>query len=136
MHHLIADNVWRGTAMLQEALERCGKDIYMDVGEMLIELATEAQYRDKAIAAHPGRVSTVIHNTSHPKYDECSRQRLELFSLQTIGSYSEDRDDWKNTDCSQIKTIVLRTARDLRENFLNNVTFLRDKGLLAGDFLR
>jgi A nuclease family of the HNH/ENDO VII superfamily with conserved AHH len=137
VHHLIADNVWRETGMLQEALERCGKDIHMDVGEMLIELATEAQYRDAAVAAHPGRVSTVLHNTSHPKYDVYVVGKLRDQAERTTGIASvRDRADWETVDCSQIKSIVINTATELRNQFLNNTSELVANNVLIGGFLR
>jgi hypothetical protein len=120
VHHLLADNVWRRSGLLQETMERCGKDIGMDIGENLIELASDTSSRDTATAANPGKISPIIHNTSHPKFDDHAESILRDTSKNRIGIDSSNKLDYKNVPCDKIVEVVKEAAGILRSQFLND----------------
>jgi hypothetical protein len=127
VHHLLADNVWRKTPMLQEVLLRC--DYHMDYGELLIELAsTEASLSAAlGVAGNAGLVSLIIHNTSHPNYDLYSEFQLETQASQNgISSTTWNSRNFSDETCTNLKDTIKQLASKpntivtLREEFLKS----------------
>jgi hypothetical protein len=131
IHHLLADNVWREEGMLQEILERCagasgGGLKHMDVGQNLIELASDVTSLNDARTAHGNRVANIIHNTSHSNYDGFAvgmlRQNINsgLFNLQNDPNTIQSKLQFKNILCSEMVKVVEITTTQLRDVFLTD----------------
>jgi A nuclease family of the HNH/ENDO VII superfamily with conserved AHH len=138
VHHILADNIWRAHPMLQEILERCAGAVgsvvvggvsqvaieNMDRGNNLIELAENKTSRDNATAIHgTTKISQILHYTSHPEYDKYVYRELNAAS-NSLGN------NFKNTDCTAMVSIVNEVTQTLRDKFLNKNGIPLPSGLL------
>ena len=93
----------------------------MDSGENLLELASTVASRDAAVAAFPGKVSNIIHNTSHDKYDIYVAEQLDETARVRTGISIKTKSDWSSIDCGVMISIVKETIEViLRPQFLTN----------------
>jgi hypothetical protein len=141
VHHLLADNVWRSTPMLQEVLLRC--DYHMDYGELLIELAsTEASLSAALTPANASKVAPIIHSSQHRPYDTAAFRRLEAVARNKAINPDIKAGDFTTTKCEDLIDVIKLTASNplgepnfvsLRDEFFNgsfigNNSITRAKG--------
>jgi hypothetical protein len=118
IHHLVADNVWRGVEVYQEALRR--GIAHMDVKANLIELAESPADLARARQIDP-KFSEVLHQSQHSLFDDLVRRFvLKSFEDERL---KLGRSFLKWTDAELLNFIkkVEHHIRDLFENHPNQL---------------
>jgi hypothetical protein len=113
IHHLIADNVWRETPMLQEVLLRC--NYHMDKGELLIELANSEANLVTALSnpVNAGLIAPVIHDSSHSNYDAYSLERLKVYAGSQGLSSNWISQNFSDVRCSEMIAVIQAVTRNI-----------------------
>ncbi len=119
IHHLLADNLWRRTPMLQEILRRGIAN--MDLKPNLIELGETAADVTRARAIDP-RFPEIPHLGEHPLFDQIADGILSDFVRNATRTYRQI-DILKFTDQQLLDTLkraqdeILRLLRDEPRRF-------------------
>jgi A nuclease family of the HNH/ENDO VII superfamily with conserved AHH len=114
IHHLVADNVWRGVEVYQEALRR--GIAHMDVKANLIELAETPADLARARQIDP-KFSEVLHQSQHPEFDNFVRERV-LNSVEKAEN-TLNRPVQKWTDI-ELKNFIRQMEDFVRDLFMNH----------------